>query len=456
MAEEHDFALNSEQRLAKKVCQKSRRCCGAVRAVKHRLGQRPHVKFSLLRVPESDPWALEEASAAEAAVANAAASMGALQDEEVPRQTAAERTESEWAKFQRRILRAHEWRILKELGPATTICPLDPEEAVKARFLKSLPSLEHAISLGYHGTHSKNISSICKRGLLKPGHGGVKVEHGSAHGVGIYTAKVGSASLSKQFVRGSTTLFVCAICDTSQPTEPIVKQPFVPSSTYFQTRFPKQHAGMRSLGQRNLLQESEEVIHVGDAMVVFDEGCVVPLFTADFGGGRNPAEQAAENPAIFGSSEAPSVKPSWQPAQQVGRRRLAIPEPGQPGVLFPRPGVAAQGRTVWLPPRPKENATAHEKAVQRRRNSKHHDIHRHQARSAKQRFLVSDEEPDASFLIALSAAKWWHNQMELCCRMHAHGASLEGGWLLRHFKALTSHLAELEEAAESAFLREIY
>lgn len=49
----------------------------------------------------------------------------------------------------------------------------------------------------YHGTKQGNIRSIAHQGLLLPGVGGHTVKNGSTHGLGVYTARLGSAGLSK-------------------------------------------------------------------------------------------------------------------------------------------------------------------------------------------------------------------------------------------------------------------
>merc|ERR1740129_467959 len=278
-----------------------------------------------------------------------------------------------WERLQRSVLSNHGWQIRRELGSEAEICPLSPDDSVKQRFLEATADMEHNLSIGYHGTSMQNVALISQQGLRVPRPGGMLVANGSAHGVGIYTAKLGSASLSKAFARGTSKLFVCAICDTSEPLVLPEVEKFIPSSTYVMTRFPKVHSGMRQLKGRQVVQESDQVRHVGDAMVVFEERCVVPLFTVDF------APQAKAQPA--GDLE---TRLRWSPPQHVGRRRVAIPEEGHSGIVFAEPGVAQKGRTVWLAPEPDENATPREKAVQRRLYAKRRCILQQKARLEKQ------------------------------------------------------------------------
>merc|ERR1712046_25669 len=96
----------------------------------------------------------------------------------------------------------------------------------------------------FHGTSVTNHRSIFERGLLVPGAGnGVSVANGSAHGVGIYTATVDNARLSKGFCRGGNSMLVCAVVSDA------IKQ--------------KDHL----LGNHIVSAESGNVRHVGSAMV---------------------------------------------------------------------------------------------------------------------------------------------------------------------------------------------
>merc|ERR1712217_315868 len=73
------------------------------------------------------------------------------------------------------------------LSPA----PLAPE--VRKSFLdlcQGPASGKGTLRPAFHGTATKNIKSILQRGLLIPGkHNDVKVAHGSAHGLGVYTGR---------------------------------------------------------------------------------------------------------------------------------------------------------------------------------------------------------------------------------------------------------------------------
>jgi len=186
------------------------------------------------------------------------------------------------------------------------------------------------------------------------------VENGSAHGVGIYTAHVGSTSLSKRFC-DSDTLLVCAVCDTSQPlvTDDQKELPaFVPSATQVQTKFPPRYAFQgRKYGNHEWKQESKEVRHVGSAVVVFEERCVVPVFTATV----REQKTSGQGDHLVRHEETWVAGP-----QQIGRRRLVMPVDQEGLIKFGSVRNGRSGKTVWLPAMPKEDATAHERAVQRR------------------------------------------------------------------------------------------
>jgi len=93
----------------------------------------------------------------------------------------------------------------------------------------------------FHGTKVSNHSSIFEHGLLVPGKGNdVKVANGSAHGVGIYTTKLGSAFTSRGYC-SEAKMLVCGLLDDMQ---------------------------------------RQEVKHVGAYMIIFEEVRVIPLYEA--------------------------------------------------------------------------------------------------------------------------------------------------------------------------------
>ena len=88
---------------------------------------------------------------------------------------------------------------------------------------------------------------------LQPQDNGVRVANGSVHGVGIYTAYVGSASLSWSYSRGpSKPMLVCGVLDPRT----------------------------RKVGAE---QSSQKVTYTGSARIFFEENLVAPLFEASTG-----------------------------------------------------------------------------------------------------------------------------------------------------------------------------
>jgi len=355
-ADDFDVMPASFVRLARKVTSE-RGCTTSKRKIRRK---RPKVDTRTLRRPIPDKEDVKETLDALAAV-EAASKRDASEEEPPPKFAEDFRLEwgprsKEWEALLERVRRNHELRILEELGPFAELIPVWPEEAVQNRFLAACRDLDHAMKITYHGTRKQNFDSIAKRGLLVPGHGGVKVVHGSAHGVGVYTAKLGKASLSKTFSSGGS-LFVCAVCDTSTTEEhEDERSKFVPSlnTVMSNSQMPKSRNAKR-IGTRNVTQESDEVRHVGDAVVVFEERCVVPLFLA----------RAPDTP-WHGNATQQRMPRRWEPPQQVGRRRLAVPKDGFSSIAFQQPGAPQIGGTVWMTALPLPRASGAVRAVKRR------------------------------------------------------------------------------------------
>lgn len=116
------------------------------------------------------------------------------------------------------------------------------------------------ISPGFHGTSASIHDSIFSRGLLIPGQDNeLRVVNGSAHGNGVYVAKLSNPWLSQGFARGANKMLVCGVVDDA--------------------------AGMtqtQRLGSFSVTKQSDNVRHVGDAMVVFESARVAPLFVAEW------------------------------------------------------------------------------------------------------------------------------------------------------------------------------
>jgi hypothetical protein len=288
-----------------------------------------------------------------------------------------------WETLQKSFLNEYEQRIRNELGQTVQISPVHPSN--QGDFLSSCDTASAMPLPAYHGTKSRNIASICSRGLLIPGRGGsVRVENGSAHGVGIYTAKLGCAELSKSFC-DSNAMFICGVCDGSQAQEDLAQNllrsaPLAKwtSGVSLHHRQHRQHrvataptTPQRMLGNFLLHKDTGYVRHVGNAMVVFDEARVAPLFLAEnVAGCGRPF-------AWLSMNRSPQVLQLWPMGvptnlnhgghpQRVGRRRTLIKETQE---------------VVWLPPEP--TGDRHDVRTKRCVESKRKNIRRHSEREEK-------------------------------------------------------------------------
>lgn len=140
-------------------------------------------------------------------------------------------------------------------GSGMTIRPTPLADHVGALFVQcSQHTGIEKIVPTLHGTSESNYSSIYQHGLLIPGKGnGIRVAHGSVHGLGIYTARLQNPGLSQAFSSGQS-LLVCGVLDDARSVRTEV-----------------------NLGSFGVTAKSEAVKHVGDAVVVFERGHVVPL-----------------------------------------------------------------------------------------------------------------------------------------------------------------------------------
>jgi len=186
--------------------------------------------------------------------------------------------------------------LYRTFGPEALISPTSLSKRVEDRFMRRMRSCrgnpEASLLLAFHGTKKTNFSGICRQGFLLPGiKGGVPIANGNAHGAGIYTAREGSAVLSKTFC-DSRSMLVCGVIDAcdSDPDDNededglkmlrIGRAPKRPSS-WSRVAMLGNYQAPRMLGNYQVTKESKEVRHVGDALVVFNPNCVVPLFQVD-------------------------------------------------------------------------------------------------------------------------------------------------------------------------------
>jgi len=161
------------------------------------------------------------------------------------------------------------------------LSPARLSREVRSRFLdvcRGRSAMTGALRPAFHGTAAENLNSILQHGLLIPGQSvngaTVRVCHGSAFGLGIYTglANQEGASLSHGFSNGGP-MMVCGVLDDAAPVSPSCIN-----------------------GLLQVTAESANVRHVGVSMVVFDSRRVTPLFIA------SPAQLKAK-PAALASNE---------------------------------------------------------------------------------------------------------------------------------------------------------
>lgn len=170
--------------------------------------------------------------------------------------------------FRKRFLEEHGLNFCSHLrssfGGPLFLKPTPLAEGVQEKFLTATEELEGKLIPTYHGTSEHNFPSIFQRGLLVPyqANNGIRVAHGSAHGVGIYTATVESPQLSLGFIRGAASsrsrqLLVCGVLDDAVGG-----------------------GEAKSFGALTVKAESDAIRHVGNAVVIFDSRRVAPLFVA--------------------------------------------------------------------------------------------------------------------------------------------------------------------------------
>jgi len=287
-----------------------------------------------------------------------------------------------WNALQHKFLDEHGQSIRNELGEQVQITPVHPHNHVQDEFLASCSVAETMPLPAYHGTKARNISSISLRGLLIPGHGGVTVAHGSAHGLGIYTATLGSSFLSKQFM-DSDKMFICGVCDgpngraqqqlASRRGLRPAKWTHGVSLHHRQHRAPvsANQAQQKMLGNFRLHKDTGAVRHVGNALVVFDEARVAPLFLAS---------------GVAYSSLAPVTRWPGSNSSVVQLWPGGIPENANHGARSERVGtrqilIQETQVLVWLPP---EAVTCKEQIRTKRRfERKRKDLRRRKDREEK-------------------------------------------------------------------------
>jgi len=179
--------------------------------------------------------------------------------EEVAEERAAQRPAENFEQVRKQFLQDHGHEVkgnLQKVFNAVHLSPAAVDPAVQKRFMESYHSTNSSLIPTYHGSNQKNYESICAQGLLIPGRGNdLRIQHGAAHGRGIYTARVEAPDLSRCFC-SHPELLVCGVVDDALPSH------------------------MKRCGNHSISAQSNIIRHVGDAVVIFDQSRVVPLFRA--------------------------------------------------------------------------------------------------------------------------------------------------------------------------------
>jgi len=272
--------------------------------------------------------------------------------------------------LQQAFLQQHGNKIRDEL-PGVRLEPAQVGPEVQRRFLKECG--EEVPLPTYHGTKEENFPSIMSRGLIIPGKHGVTVTHGSAHGLGVYTASLGNAWLSKFFC-DSDSFLVCGVAEEkATPTAAPTAAPAAAASSLGQVQkgphFHRSHhrpvaasvAGApKTMGHLQVHKETPNIRHVGGAVVVFDEKKVAPLFVAQ---------------GICRNTETDYSKASFlNPGNQHGFL------PGGGSKVASRQAKVGE-ELIWIPP--EEHRSQKHIHVRRVWNAKSHDVGRRSQRDAK-------------------------------------------------------------------------
>eukprot|EP00420_Gonyaulax_spinifera_P001208 CAMPEP_0197942304 /NCGR_PEP_ID=MMETSP1439-20131203/124149_1 /TAXON_ID=66791 /ORGANISM="Gonyaulax spinifera, Strain CCMP409" /LENGTH=142 /DNA_ID=CAMNT_0043565553 /DNA_START=11 /DNA_END=435 /DNA_ORIENTATION=- len=128
-------------------------------------------------------------------------------------------------------------------------------------------------------------------------------------------------------------MFLCAVCDTSVPMEdtfPPRIRPTISMTHVMSFKAPPGPGAARQMGRFALQEESDQVRHVGDAVVIFDERCVTPIFTLT----SKPVKPSPEASTMTFRHHVPLVcnddfeEAEWESPHQIGKRRFVMPEDG--------------------------------------------------------------------------------------------------------------------------------
>eukprot|EP00931_Biecheleriopsis_adriatica_P089035 TRINITY_DN63230_c0_g1_i1.p1 TRINITY_DN63230_c0_g1~~TRINITY_DN63230_c0_g1_i1.p1 ORF type:complete len:645 (+),score=108.07 TRINITY_DN63230_c0_g1_i1:49-1983(+) len=352
---------------------------------RYRITRPEYLRAIRARIPSASELSALQDAQQRLAEASAPALPGAAVQENVDLSSS-----NNFESFQQGFMKHYGAQIKEEL-PGVELRPAPLAESVQRKFMSSLDS-DVEVQAAYHGTSRRNFDPILSKGLLVPGHGGVSVAHGSAHGVGIYTAKLGASSLSRSFC-DSDSFLVCAVADdatkksTAAPEPAGAGQPGMagrsaaakwtgsgPCGSRHHRVTQKASSSTapafsqtRLLGNHELHRESCNVRHVGSAMVVFDESRVAPVFVAS-------------NIGFHGRPAVQQVQGIQQPWPSTGNPNLRGALPGG-GFQTGSHQLAVGNERLWAPP----EELKWKKGTELRRHieSKQRDVRRQAQRDAK-------------------------------------------------------------------------
>lgn len=230
-------------------------------------------------------------------------------------------------KFREKFLADHGMEFCKGLhscfrGPIQ-LEPTPLWRDLKLKFLEAATGgLTGSLVPAFHGTDTKNLSSIYENGFMIPGQGNkVKVAHGSAHGLGIYAATLNNPGISWGFCSGrysgNESMLVCGVIDDS---------------------VRRSQAGF--MGHLPIHSDSGNIRRVGDAIVAFDRRRIAPLFVASRF--KPPAQTNATNLRVGNFRK------------HVGPRSSSCHAKSRHADLARRKLVAKVGHSISLRPRTKE------------------------------------------------------------------------------------------------------
>jgi len=232
------------------------------------------------------------------------------------------------------FMQEHGTAIKEELGSHVRIRPVQLSSSVEDRFVKTVQMSGAVPSAGYHGTAKHNFDKIFRQGLVVPVKGsGVKVVNGSAHGVGIYTAKQGAASLSRSFC-DSEDMLICGVVTKQVEKGKDDAEAKRPKMVNYHRDHHKPErlfkGNPKKMGFHTVYRDDTIIREVGSARVIFKEEFVAPLFVAEGAGRRLPV------PAVLDPNKTIPENPNKTGHETRGGKQQEL--------------IQENGERIWMPP----------------------------------------------------------------------------------------------------------